>query len=163
MYDWKEFRRQNQTNADLLEENKPDIVCQLNENLRKIEEEYRIRRKLEVENEKKQEEQEELERMAALENEEYDKHTARTFTEEEEESFRKQEEAHFNSYCEERKKEEKEERKMKKDEQNMKKEEKKRAHNEPLCPIPERPLCEYEKFRERNIKEREDAMIAAGF
>ena len=75
MYDWKEFSRQNQTNADLLEENKPDIVCQLNENWRKIEEEYRIRRKLELENEKKQEE---LERMAVLENEEYYKHTTNT-------------------------------------------------------------------------------------
>ena len=34
---------------------------------------------------------------------------------------------------------------------------------EPLPPLPEKELCEYEKQRERNIKEREEAMAASDF
>ena len=50
-----------------------------------------------------------------------------------------------------------------KEERKRKRDEKKKAEKIPLQPLPERPLCEYEKIRENNIKEREDAMIAAGF
>ena len=33
----------------------------------------------------------------------------------------------------------------------------------PLGSLPENELCEYEKLRERNIKEREQAMEESGF
>ena len=33
----------------------------------------------------------------------------------------------------------------------------------PLDPLPVRPLCEYEELREKNIKEREEAMAKSGF
>ena len=33
----------------------------------------------------------------------------------------------------------------------------------PLDPLPIRPLCEYEELREKNIKEREEAMAKSGF
>ena len=33
----------------------------------------------------------------------------------------------------------------------------------PLDPLPENQLCDYEKLRDRNIKEREQAMIDSGF
>ena len=35
--------------------------------------------------------------------------------------------------------------------------------NNPLKPLPERELCEYERMRERNIREREEAMAASNF
>ena len=41
--------------------------------------------------------------------------------------------------------------------------ERKEAMDEPVPPLPERELCEYEKLRERNIKEREEAMAASDF
>ena len=33
----------------------------------------------------------------------------------------------------------------------------------PLDPLPETELCPYEKLRESNIKEREEAMLESGF
>ena len=35
--------------------------------------------------------------------------------------------------------------------------------NNPINPIPERELCEYEKLRMSNIEEREKAMAESGF
>ena len=35
--------------------------------------------------------------------------------------------------------------------------------NKPIDPLPVTGLCEYEKLRMSNIKEREEAMVAAGF
>ena len=77
-------------------------------------------------------------------------------TDEELAFFRKKEEEDLKLDYEERKQEEKEKRRKKY-------EEKQKAQNVPLAPLPERPLCDYEKIRENNIKEREAAMKAAGF
>ena len=35
--------------------------------------------------------------------------------------------------------------------------------NQPIPPLPEQELCEYEKLREKNIKERENAMADCKF
>ena len=147
--DWNVFRKEKKSQAGLLEEKRPDIVCQLNEQSRKIREADRNKREKEEESQEKYEEL-----LDSLENEEQFCYEAPT--EEETKLYREQDIEDWKCYFDERKKEEKEEEKMKK-------EEKKRAQIEPLDPLPERPLCEYEKIREINIKEREDAMTAAGF
>ena len=41
--------------------------------------------------------------------------------------------------------------------------ERKAALQVPLAPLPEKELCQYERIREKNIKEREKAMADSGF
>lgn len=57
--------------------------------------------------------------------------------------------------------------KMRKKEVNEKRrqieQEKRELMKIPLDPLPERELCEYEKLREKNIKEREAIMEKFGF
>ena len=53
--------------------------------------------------------------------------------------------------------------KAKKEERRKKEQEKKDLLKAPLDPLPIRPLCEYEELREKNIKEREEAMAKSGF
>ena len=45
----------------------------------------------------------------------------------------------------------------------QKEKERKDMMNTPVEPLPERALCAYEKLREKNIKEREDAMAESEF
>ena len=45
----------------------------------------------------------------------------------------------------------------------QKEEELKAAMQHPVPPLPEKEMCEYEKLRENNIKEREKAMEEAGY
>ena len=47
--------------------------------------------------------------------------------------------------------------------QRIKQEERKERMKTPLDPLPENELSDYEKLRDRNIKEREQAMIDSGF
>ena len=47
--------------------------------------------------------------------------------------------------------------------QRIKQEERKERMRTPLDPLLENELCEYEQMRDRNIKEREQAMIDSGF
>ena len=47
--------------------------------------------------------------------------------------------------------------------QRIKQEERKKRMKTPLDPLPENELSDYEKLRDRNIKEREQAMIDSGF
>ena len=62
----------------------------------------------------------------------------------------------YEAFLEERKQIQKEKR-------QQKEMERKEAMEEPVPPLPEKELCEYEKLRERNIKEREEAMAASDF
>ena len=141
--------------AEILERKKPDIVSQLNEAWRKKkEEDDEIKKKIE-----------QAQKNSTLDyNPEDDTYfetgTENTVnydrefhfdpaTEEEYEKFSKQRDEDYKLYFETLKRE--------------KKEEQKRARNKPLEPLPEKPLSDYEKIREANIKEREILMIKAGF
>jgi hypothetical protein len=77
-------------------------------------------------------------------------------TEEEKEIIKLAEQKEFEQYVEQRSKLQKEKRKQKK-------EERKAAMAIPLAPLPQKELCDYEKIRENNIKERQDAMAACEF
>jgi hypothetical protein len=77
-------------------------------------------------------------------------------SEEQLKEIRKQEEELLKAAIEERKRE-KEEKRRKKYEELL------AAKNTPIRPFPEKELCDYEKFREKNIKEREQAMLESGF
>ena len=154
-----------------MKEKKPDIVCQLNEKWRKMSEDDENQRKKKEEAEKKQKlhynpvndeyfwtgPAEDMPLWLLPDQAEFDDAGfCYTLTEEEQELIDKKVEKDFELYIKERKKEEKEERKIKYNE-------KKKAQNIPLEPLPVRPLCEYEKIRENNNREREAAMTAAGF
>ena len=57
----------------------------------------------------------------------------------------------------------KERKELLKVKRKQKERERKEAMATPIDPLPEHELCEYEKVRENNIKEREKAMIENGF
>lgn len=174
--DWRLYKKKSKKHDEQLKEKRPDIVCKLNEKFREIAEENNNQRKIQEEKDRKEK---------WLYNPEYDDYVwigqgepeytpcdgnSHTLTKEEQveyEAFQKRDLEGYRLYLEELKQEEKAERK-KKDEQKKavrkkKYEETKKALGVPLEPLPERALCEYEKIRENNIKEREDAMIASGF
>ena len=71
-------------------------------------------------------------------------------------AIRQQEELLFQELRQKKNEERKEKRKQKM-------EEIKNAMKRPINPLPESELCDYEKLREKNIKEREDAMRESGF
>ena len=52
---------------------------------------------------------------------------------------------------------------MKEEEKKLKAIERKEAMDTPVNRLPERELCAYEKIREDNIREREEAMAKSGF
>ena len=79
-----------------------------------------------------------------------------TLSKEELEDARKQEEEQYAAIMKMRKEELNENRRQK---ENAKRDQMKM----PLDPLPEIDLCEYEKLRERNINEREEAMLKSGF
>ena len=70
--------------------------------------------------------------------------------------IQEQEEKWLQADLDERKREAKEKRKKKYEEM-------KAAMKTPILPLPENELCDYEKIREGNIKEREEAMKESGF
>ena len=45
----------------------------------------------------------------------------------------------------------------------QKEKERKAAMNKPVPPLPERELCDYEKMRDKNVRERQMAMAQSGF
>jgi hypothetical protein len=51
----------------------------------------------------------------------------------------------------------------KREQRKLKEEMRKKSMIIPLDPLPERNMCEYEKIRENNISERENAMYESGF
>ena len=153
--EWNCYSKKNKMQAEILARKKPDIVSQLNEAWRKKkEEDDEIKKKIE-----------QAQKNSTLDyNPEDDTYfetgTENTVnydrefhfdpaTEEEYEKFSKQRDEDYKLYFETLKRE--------------KKEEQKRARNKPLEPLPEKPLSDYEKIREANIKEREILMIKAGF
>lgn len=156
--DWDMYYRACKSNADKLEANKPDIVQELNEKIRK-----------EKEKERKREEQVEEdggEWLYCGESGEWywsgegvpkvDEFEYETLTDKEIQDLRKQEEIQYEEIMKMRKKEVNEKRRQIE-------QEKRELMKIPLDPLPERELCEYEKLREKNIKEREAIMEKFGF
>ena len=72
------------------------------------------------------------------------------------EELRKEEEEQDAENKKRRKEEQREQRRLR---DRIRKE----SMNIPLDPLPERELCEYEKYREKNITERERIMAESGF
>lgn len=154
MDDWKIYTKSHRKNLKLLESKKPDIVEVINEKFRLDKEEERKRTELTKNGEWCYHgESGEWYWSGAGEPDcgdcvEYD-----TYTSEEQKEFR---EAEHKTFLEQMKKNATEKRKLK---EKINKE----AMNNPIQPLPERDLCEYEKLREKNIKEREEAMAACQF
>ena len=125
---------------EMLQRKKPDIVSQLNEAWREKEARDDVIKK-------------KIEQNIKMEKDRANYYTDNFHfdapTKEECETFSEKREEQYRIYFEKQKKE--------------KKEEEKKSRNAPIDPLPERPLSDYEKIREENIKEREDAMKAAGF
>ena len=144
--DWDWYRRGSRTQADILETKKPDIVSQLNEKWRTLQEEEDTKYKKMLEDEKMVED----EKMEGLDYE--DTFCFEAPTEEDNEMFEKFRQKEMDDLI-----------KDKKERLKAKNEEAKKARNIPLDALPERPLSEYEMIRKANIKARETAMIEAGF
>ena len=159
--DWKGFLQRGEKYRELLENEKPDIVEQLNEQIRNDKE--RERKWKEEEN--KKDKQGRWEHRA--ESDEYfwtgeqDPDLGDTFcntplTEEDKKSIREEEKRENEWFVKERKE-------LLKVKRKQKERDRKEAMANPIDPLPEHELCEYEKVRENIIKEREKAMIESGF
>ena len=155
--DWEVYRGSGRINSQVLEAKRPDIIQILNEK-RRVEKERERNR---IEREKNGE------WCYHAESGEYfwsgtgDPEYGDTFcfeapTPEELKKLREDEEKISKAMLEEKKRLQKEKRKKIQKEQ-------KEAMDKPLDPIPEKELCEYEKLRNRNIKEIEEAMAANNF
>ena len=160
MRDWELYYGSCKNNADKLKATNPDIVQILNDKFRKEKERDRIRK------EKIKEDGGEW--LYNGENGEYywngegepksdnDNFEYEAFTEEELKEIRKQEELQNEEICKARQEELNEKRRQAALEKRV-------MMNTPLDPLPERDLCDYEKIRENNINEREEAMSKSGF
>ena len=155
--DWEMYSNKGEEYSEFLKVKKPDVVQVLNEKNR-------------VENEKKRK-REELEKDGEWcyhgesgeyywsgdgepdygDNFEYEAPTAEDLKQ-----SREYEERLCEAFREEKKQILREKRKQKE-------KERKDMMNTPVEPLPERALCAYEKLREKNIKEREDAMAESEF
>ena len=138
--EWNRFSQKGESHAKMLEQEKPDVVSRLNEAWREKRERDDIIKKEIEKNQKAQKDRANY----SFDNFHYDAPTKGEC-----EAFSKKRDEEYKVFFENLKKE--------------KKEEEKRTLNAPLDALPERPLSEYEKIRENNIKEREDAMKEAGF
>ena len=138
--EWNRFSQKGESHAKMLEQEKPDVVSRLNEAWREKRERDDIIKKEIEKNQKAQKDRANY----SFDNFHYDAPTKGEC-----EAFSKKRDEDYKVFFENLKKE--------------KKEEEKRTLNAPLDALPERPLSEYEKIRENNIKEREDAMKEAGF
>ena len=158
--DWKEFVRKGETYSDLLSKKKPDLIDEINQEVR--EEKEKEREQKEKEMEKRKEgvwdycgESGEWYWTGPNEPEEIDTCIYKPLSEEEKRQSEKADELHFKWWAEERAKEKSEKRKQKYKELKEK-------MATPIDPLPKSKLCPYEKLRERNIKEREEAMRKSG-
>ena len=157
--DWEDYFRRGKQFQNQLEIRRPDIVSILNEKYREEKEKERARE------EKVKEDGGEWvfdgeygyywigEGEPKSENDSFENEV---LTKERIEELRKEEEEQDEAIKKRRKEEQKEQRRLRE-------QKRKDSMNIPLDPLPERELCEYEKYREKNIKEREKAMSECGF
>ena len=155
--DWDWYKRGSTTSSILLENKKPDIVSKLNQ-------EWRCIRERELDEIRKREEVEK--KGAWIYNPVFDSYSWSGAAEPDlEDSFcyEAPTEEDIKMYDQSVERELEELLRQKKIEEKARREEKAHARSVPLNALPERPLSEYEKIRESNIKEREDAMAKSGF
>ena len=167
--DWKNYMEKSVSRADIVEKSRPDIVEQLNKEARERREEEKLQEEKDKNEEKIRQEKIEREGGEWVYNPEYaeyywsgEKEPAfiddgpELLTEQELFDIQRQEEKMLEVMKEEMK-----------DRANEKRRERYRKQREamssPVKPFPCKDLCEYEKLRENNIREREKAMIEAGF
>ena len=159
--DWKGYLQRGEKYRELLENEKPDVVEQLNEQIRNDKESERKWK----EEENKKETQGYWEYRA--ESDEYfwtgeqdpdhgDPFCSTPLTEEDKKIIREAEKMEFELFVEERK----ELQKVKRKQKEM---ERKEAMATPISPLPGHALCPYEKIRANIIQERENAMIESVF
>ena len=155
--DWENYMRKGKKYSDVLEVRKPDVVQRINEKKRAEEEQEREKREKAKDGEWCYNgEMGEYYWSGAGEPEHGDNFECEGLSGEELRKFREEENKMYEAINKERKKAQKENRKQKE-------RDRKEAMNNPLEPLPEKELCEYEKMREKNIKEREEAMAASNF
>ena len=168
--DWRNFIKKSKDHADMTSKLKPDIIQKVNEMFREEKEQLRRQKQKEEENER-------IRKAKVLEeggewvfNPEYSEYfwvgeqepvvdhlpEFKPLSEKELKKIQEQEEIWLQADIDERKREAKEKRKKKYEEM-------KAAMKTPIGSFPKKELCEYEKLRERNIKNREQAMEESGF
>ena len=159
--DWKGYLQRGEKYRELLENEKPDVVEQLNEQIRNDKE--RERKWKEEENKKETQgyweyraESDEYFWTGEQDPDHGDPFCSTPLTEEDKKIIREAEKMEFELFVEERKELQKVKRKQKE-------RERKEAMAIPIDPLPEHELCDYEKLRENNIKERKNAMMECGF
>ena len=160
--EWKMFSDKSQQHSEKLMQNQPDIVTRINEKSR-LEKEKEIQRR---EKEKVDAsggewhyngEMDEYEWTGENEPEYYEEPLInQELTDAERQVCKEAEERWLNAAIQERK-QQRMEKKMEKDR------ERKEAMAKPVKPLPPREMCQYEKIRERIIKEREEAMANCNF
>ena len=168
--DWKKFSRKSEIHADMVDKLRPDIIQQLNQKAREERERLRIQKEKEEENENQRLKQIEEDGGEWVYNPEYAEYSwvgegepkgaqdpdFEVLTEEELRNIKIQEERWLEAELEEQNKRRAEKRKEKQDKL-------KAAMGVPIEALPEREKCAYEKLRDKNIKEREEAMENSGF
>lgn len=169
--DWDKYMKNSELHAEKVASCKPDIVQKLNQKSREECEKQRKKRELELEKEKLKEKEREENGGEYVFDTEYgdyiwigEKETECESqdqfdippTEEELRYVKEQEDLWRQEEKEEKKKRINEKRRLKIEQQ-------KKAMEIPIKAFPKKELCEYEKLRLKNIQEREDAMVAAGF
>ena len=167
--DWKNYMKKSASRADIVEKSRPDIVEQLNKEARERREVEKLQEEKDKDAEKIRKEKIEREGGEWVYNPEYAEYYwsgekepefiddgPELLTEQDLVDIQRQEEQRLEAMKEEMK-----------DRANEKRRERYRKQREamsnPVKPLPCKDLCEYEKLRENNIREREQAMIEAGF
>ena len=160
MSDWEIFLKRGEKHSEKLKEHMPDLVEKLNQKIRDAKEKEREHEQ------KRQEKRREGEwdynpEMDSWywtgENEPYiDSFCYSPPTEEDKKLAREAKAREMESFLQQKKEEQREKRKLKEIER-------KEAMARPINPLPERELCDYEKLRDRNVKEREEAMAKCKF
>ena len=151
------YKRKGKRYSEYLEVKKPDIIQVLNEKIRADKESERKRREKGGKGEWCYHgESGEYYWTGDGEPEYGDNFVNEGLSAEELKQFREEENKMFEEMLEERKK-------IQKDKRKQKQKEMKEAMDTPIQPLPEKELCEYEKLRESNIKERQEAMAASNF
>ena len=155
---WRNFMYRSERHKEQVSQSRPDIVARINESIRLAKEEDRQKEE-KYKNGEWHYHGESDEWYWTGENEpEYgdDHFVHEAPTEEEKRLDKEAEERWMEAEIEERKHEKRLKREMKEREQRE-------AMKKPLDPLPERELCDYEKLRESNINERQEAMAKCKF
>ena len=168
--EWNNFLQRSQSHADMVEKFKPDIIQKINEKARVEKERLRLTKEKENYNEKLRIEELEQNGGEWVYSPEYAEYywvgegeptgaqdpEYIPLSEEELKNIKQQEQAWLEADIEEKKQEAR-------DKRRNKQEQLKAAMDKPIKAFPEKELCEYEKLREKNIKERMQAMEESGF